>query len=171
MHFVMQIMRIIHFFEKKNQKKSKMLHKINVLLKQNCVLRTIDDSIIHVEVVQKSNASRDLRADRFYMNNVDRHFIHELAIEYKSSEIQKYDFISKAMMKFSTLKKINSLFSTVFASTSTSTTFAFTSISIIFASTSASKINSSSRHIVCILRLHLLINELIHDVFTEYLFE
>ena len=33
------------YFWKKNQKKSKMLHEINVRLKQDCVLRIIDDSI------------------------------------------------------------------------------------------------------------------------------
>ena len=148
-----------------------MLHEINVILKQNCLLRTVNDSFIRVEVVQKSNASRNLRADRFYMNNVDKHFIHELAIEYKSNEIQKYDFISKTMMRFSTLKKINSLFFTIFTSTSTSITFAFTLILIIFTSTSISKVNLLSRRIFRILRLHLLINKLIHDVFTEYLFK
>ena len=164
-------MRIIHLLEEKNQKKLKMFHEINVILKQNCVLQTVDDSFICVKVVQKSNASKDLRVDRFYMNNVDKNFIHKLAIEYKSSEIQKYNFISKAMIKFSTLKKINSLFFTIFTSTSTSTTFAFTLISTIFTSTSALKINSLSCRIFRILQLHLLINKLIHDVFTEYLFE
>ena len=82
MHCIMQIMRIIHLLKEKNQKKSKMLHKINVLLKQNCVLQTVNDSFIRVEVVQKSNASKNLHVDKFYMNNIDKHFIHKLAIEY-----------------------------------------------------------------------------------------
>ena len=115
MHFVMQIMKIIHFFEEKDQKKSKMFHEINVLLKQNCVLQTVNDSIIHIEVVKESNASKNLRVNKFYMINVNKHLIHELAIKNKLNEIQKYDFISKTMMKFSTLKKINSLFLTIFA--------------------------------------------------------
>ena len=37
--------------QKKNQKKSKMLHEINVFLKQNCVLQTVNDSFIRVKVV------------------------------------------------------------------------------------------------------------------------
>ena len=83
-------------FQKKRSKKSKMFHEIKISLKQNCVLQTVNDSIIHVEVVQKSNTSKNLRADRLYINNVDKHFIQELVIEYKSNEIQKYNFISKA---------------------------------------------------------------------------
>ena len=82
-----------------------MLHKINIFLKQNCVLQTVDDLFIRVEIVQKFNASKNLRVDKFYMYNVDKHFIHELAIEYKSNKVQKYNFTSKTIMRFSTLKK------------------------------------------------------------------
>ena len=72
LHFIMQIMKTIHFLKKNEQMKSKMLHKINVCLKQDCVLRIVDNLIIWIEVVQKINTMKNWRIDKIYINNLNK---------------------------------------------------------------------------------------------------